>query len=58
VHSDNDPFCPLEDTKYFASVLDAEFVMLPGNDHFSYELNPKHDKLPELLEILQLSPKE
>lgn len=54
VHSDNDPYCPLEDAEYFALSLDAELVMLPDNDHFSYELNKKHDKLPELVDILNL----
>jgi predicted alpha/beta hydrolase family esterase len=54
VHSDNDPFCPLEGAEYFVDALNAELKVLPGNDHFSYELNPKHNKLPELIDILQL----
>lgn len=54
VHSDNDPYCPLDDAKYFADTLNAELVILPDNDHFSYELNPKHNKLPELLDILDI----
>lgn len=55
IHSDNDPFCPLEDAKYFADALGAELVVLPGRDHFSYELNTIHDKLPELISILNLN---
>lgn len=54
VHSDNDPYCPLADAEYFAEALDAELVMLPGNDHFSYEIDPKHDTLPELTTVLGL----
>ncbi|MCA9301289.1 alpha/beta hydrolase [Candidatus Saccharibacteria bacterium] len=52
VHSDNDPYCPLEGAEYFAKTLNAELVVIPNNDHFSYELNPKHSKLPELIDIL------
>ena len=54
VHSDDDPFCPLDGARYFVDELHAELVLLPGNDHFSYELNPKHNELPELVKILQL----
>lgn len=54
VHSDNDPFCPLEGAEYFAKALKAELKVFPGNDHFSYQINPKHTKLPELLNILNL----
>ncbi len=54
VHSDDDPYCPLEGARYFADELHTELVLLPGNDHFSYELNPKHKELPELVNILQL----
>lgn len=54
IHSDNDPFCPLSDAEYFAESLGAELIMLANNDHFSYELNPKHNKLPELVKILNL----
>ena len=57
IHSDNDPYCPIEDAEYFADALDAEIVILPNNDHFSYELNPKHNKLPEILDILNLKEK-
>lgn len=57
IHSNDDPFCPLSDAEYFAEALDAELIVLAGNDHFSYELNPKHTKLPELVEILNLQEK-
>lgn len=57
IHSDNDPFCPLADAEYFAKELDAELVMIPNNDHFSYEISPKHNKLPELIDILDLRTK-
>ncbi len=55
VHSDNDPYCPLDHAKYFAENLGGELKVILGQDHFSYELNPKHDKLPELIEVLDLN---
>lgn len=58
VHSDNDPFCPLEGAEYFAKTLQAELIVIPNNDHFSYQLNPKHTQLPELVNILNLEDKE
>ncbi len=54
IHSDNDPFCPLEGAKYFATALDSELIVLPGEDHFSYQLNKKHTTLPKLIEVLNL----
>ena len=54
MHSDNDPFCPLEGAQYFAYELDASLIVLPGEDHFSYELNKKHTTLPKLEEVLNI----
>lgn len=54
VHSDNDPYCPLSDAEYFAKELKAELNVIPDNDHFSCQLNPKHTTLPELGTILNL----
>lgn len=54
IHSDNDPYCPLEHAEYFANELGAELIIIPGQDHFSASINPKHTTLPKLLEILNL----
>lgn len=54
VHSDDDPVCPLEGAKYFAEALGGELVVLPGNQHFAVQQDPKHNKLPELVRILHL----
>ncbi len=54
LHSDNDPYCPLEHAEYFAKELGGELVVIPGQDHFSASINPKHTTLPELIGILNL----
>lgn len=54
LHSTDDPFCPIDDARYFANSLNAELVTMTGEDHFSASINPKHTKLPKLIEILGL----
>lgn len=53
IHSDNDPYCPLEDAKWIAKKLDAEFILLPGQQHFSSHIDPKYKKFPKLIEIVR-----
>lgn len=38
IHSDNDPFCPLDDAKYYTEKLDAELIIVPGAEHFTPSL--------------------
>lgn len=52
IHSDNDPHCPLEDAKWIAEQLDAEFILLSGMQHFSAAIEERFKQFPELLEIL------
>lgn len=54
VHSDNDPYCPLDDAKYYADKTNAELFMIPDQDHFSEEIDPRHKQLPELENILNI----
>lgn len=35
LHSDNDPFCPLEDAEYYAQELGAKLIVIPGAQHFT-----------------------
>ena len=53
VHSDNDPYCPLEGAKAIAENLGAEFKLLTNMQHFSYELDKRFDKFPELLTYIK-----
>lgn len=53
IHSDNDPYCPLDGAKWIAGKLDAEFILLPGQGHFSSHLDDKYKKFPRLIEIIK-----
>lgn len=53
IHSDNDPYCPLDGAKWVSSQLDAEFRLFPGYQHFGISQDPRFTKFPELLEIIE-----
>jgi predicted alpha/beta hydrolase family esterase len=53
VHSDNDPYCPLDGAKWVAQQLDAKFVLMPGFAHFGIQQDPKFKEFPELLQIIK-----
>lgn len=52
VHSEDDPYCPIEQAEYLCQQLDGEFVRLNGLGHFTYGLDKRFKKFPELLEII------
>jgi len=49
VHSDNDPYCPLDQAEWLADQLDSELVVIHDGDH----LGSKFVEFPQLLEILE-----
>jgi len=53
IHSDDDPYCPIEETRDLCRQVNGKFKEFKGQGHFSYEGNPKYDKFPELLEIIK-----
>lgn len=52
IHSDNDPYCPLEHAQYLSGRLDGELIVKKGQGHFSTGKNPEYTKFPFLLEVL------
>lgn len=53
IHSDNDPYCPLDHAKYLAKKLQGELLIKEGQEHFSYSAGgPKYKKFPSLLELI------
>ncbi|HUY84980.1 MAG TPA: alpha/beta hydrolase [Candidatus Dormibacteraeota bacterium] len=52
VHSEDDPYCPIEQAQYLCGQLDGEFVKFNGMKHFSYSLDKRFKQFPELLEII------
>jgi predicted alpha/beta hydrolase family esterase len=53
IHSDNDPYCPIEGAKAIAENLGTETILFPGFAHFGISQDPKFVKFPELLEIIE-----
>lgn len=53
IHSDNDPYCPIEDVKDLSKALDGKFIEIPDQGHFNTGFSPKFVKFPELLEIVK-----
>ncbi|MEA2056458.1 MAG: alpha/beta hydrolase [Patescibacteria group bacterium] len=37
IHSDNDPYCPLDHAKYLCEQVSGELIVLPGQKHFSVD---------------------
>jgi len=52
IHSDNDPYCPLEHAEYLSEETDGNLIVMPGQKHFNKEFSQKYTKFPKLLEIL------
>lgn len=53
VHSDTDPYVPLDQAKYVANHCEAEMIVIPGQGHFNLEQSPSYKAFPKLMEILE-----
>lgn len=53
VHSDDDPYCPVEQAQELHGKLGGEFILMHGMGHFSKKLDPRFDEFPELLKIIK-----
>lgn len=52
IHSDNDPYVPLNQAQYVATNTKAELLVFPGQGHFNVEFSEAYKQFPELLAIL------
>jgi predicted alpha/beta hydrolase family esterase len=52
VHSDNDPYGPLEDVKKLAQKLGGELIIKKGQGHFNLEKGKQYHQFPFLLELI------
>jgi predicted alpha/beta hydrolase family esterase len=52
IHSDNDPYCPLEEAEYLSAQLDGELVIKNGQGHFNLETGPEYEKFPFLIGLI------
>jgi predicted alpha/beta hydrolase family esterase len=55
VHSDNDPYCPLDHAEYLAEKTAGKLEIIPGQEHFNLEASPKYSRFPEVLSCLGVS---
>lgn len=53
IHSDNDPYVPLDQAQYVANSTGGEMIVIPGEGHFNLERSDEYKKFPRLLEILE-----
>ena len=52
IHSDNDPYCPLEHAKYLAEKLSGELIIRQGQGHFSTTTNPEYTQFLFLRDLI------
>lgn len=55
LHSDNDPYCPIEHAQYLAEQVGGELIVKSGQGHFNTEVRERYKAFPELLEIIKNS---
>jgi uncharacterized protein len=53
IHSDNDPYVPLNQAQFVANNCQAELVMIPGQGHFNLEKSEDYRQFPQLLELMK-----
>jgi predicted alpha/beta hydrolase family esterase len=53
IHSDTDPYVPLDQAKYVSNNCDAEMIVIPGQGHFNLEQSPNYRQFPRLIEIME-----
>lgn len=53
IHSDNDPYVPLNQAQYVSTNTSAEMIVVPGEGHFNLERSNEYKQFPKLLEILE-----
>lgn len=53
IHSDTDPYVPLDQAKYVADNCNAEILVVPGQGHFNLEQSEQYRQFPKLMEVLE-----
>jgi hypothetical protein len=57
IHSDNDPYCPLDHAKYLAKKTGGKLIVKKGQGHFNLETGEKYKQFPLILELLEKNEK-
>ena len=50
IHSDNDPYCPLEQAEWLAKQTSSQIIVVSGGDHLNYKAG--FSELPQLTKTL------
>jgi len=53
VHSDNDPYIPIEQAKFLSTESNGKLIELEGQGHFNTESYSDYKQFPELIEIIE-----
>lgn len=52
IHSDDDPYCPIDQAEYLALQTGGNLLQFEGQGHFNVELGPQYKQFPELIDII------
>ena len=52
IHSDNDPYCPLDHAKFLAEQVGGELIIREEQGHFSTTTNPEYTQFPYLRDLI------
>lgn len=54
VHSDDDPFCPIEEARYLHSQTGGKLIIIPGQKHFTTStMGDSYKQFPKLIGIIK-----
>ena len=53
LHSDNDPYVPLDHAEFIAKKLNAELIVKKGQGHFNLEIGAQYSQFPTLLRTIE-----
>lgn len=53
IHSEDDPYCPIEQAEELHDKIGGEFIRFEGMKHFGVKLDSRFTKFPELLDIIK-----
>lgn len=52
IHSDDDPYCPIDHAEYLALKTGGKLMVFEGQGHFNTEASPRYKQFPELLDFI------
>lgn len=53
IHSDNDPYCPLEHAEFLSNKVNGKLIVKKGQGHFNTGFDEKYTRFPFLLKIME-----